>query len=326
LRITGRIDSEVLRQIAVSAPDLDVKAWDGPGIMPRTTLLEWAHEADALLCMLTEYIDAQLLAAAPSLRIVSNMAVGYDNLDLPALTSRQICATNTPDVLTEATAELTMALIFMTMRRLNFAEAGLRQGRWTTSWEPDGFLGVEVQGKTVGLVGYGRIAQAVARRAEACGMIPLIFTRRPLEHLPRGMHQVDWETLLAGSDVISVHVPLTPSTYHLINEDTFAHMNPYAFLVNTSRGAVVDESALALAVESGQIAGAGLDVFEREPLPADSPLRRLPGMVLLPHVGSATVETRRAMGLRAWSNIWDWRRATRPRDLLNPDVWLDGRQ
>ncbi len=321
LRITGRIDAAVIERITADEQDLDVEVWSRPGVMPRRTLIDWARDAEMLLCMLTERIDEELIAAAAPLHIVSNMAVGFDNLDLKSLSQHGILATNTPDVLTEATAELTVALMLMTMRRLNQAEADLRRGEWK-GWEPDGFLGVEVQQKTLGLVGYGRIAQSVARRAQAMGMNPLIFTRRKIDIIPPGMRQVGWDELLACSDVISLHVPLTHATYHLINAQALARMSVHAFLINTARGPIVDESALVQAVQSGHIAGAGLDVFEREPLPLDSPLRTLPGIVLLPHVGSATVETRRAMAWRAWCNLRDWMHGAQPRDLLNADVWL----
>lgn len=325
LVITGRIDAEVREQISREHPEMTVAQWRGEGTIPRAILLKWVHEADAVLCMLTERIDQEFLDQAPHLRIVSNMAVGYDNLDLPALTAQGILATNTPDVLTESTAELAMALMLVVLRRMRSAEDDLRQGLWT-GWSPDGFLGAELYGKTLGLIGFGRIAGAVLRRAQAFGMAVQVYSRRTVPDLPDGVRQVDWETVTAESDIISLHVPLSPSTYHMLDASALARMRRNAVVINTARGPVVDESALALAIAEHRIAGAGLDVFEQEPLSPDSPLLGLPGVVLLPHVGSATVETRRAMARRAWTNIRSLAEGKAPADLLNPAVWPESRR
>lgn len=325
LVITGRIDAEVREQISREHPEMTVAQWRGEGAIPRAILLKWVHEADAVLCMLTERIDQEFLDQAPHLRIVSNMAVGYDNLDLPALTARGILATNTPDVLTESTAELAMALMLVVLRRMRSAEDDLRQGLWT-GWSPDGFLGAELYGKTLGLIGFGRIAGAVLRRAQAFGMAVQVYSRRTVPDLPHGVRQVDWETVTAECDIISLHVPLSPSTYHMLDADALARMRRNAVVINTARGPVVDELALALAIQEHRIAGAGLDVFEQEPLPPDSPLLGLPGVVLLPHVGSATVETRRAMARRAWTNIRSLVEGKAPADALNPAVWPESRR
>ncbi len=325
LVITGRIDAEVREQISRERPEMTVAHWRGEGTIPRAILLKWVHEADAVLCMLTERIDQEFLDQAPHLRIVSNMAVGYDNLDLPALTAQGILATNTPDVLTESTAELAMALMLVVLRRMRSAEDDLRQGLWT-GWSPDGFLGAELYGKTLGLIGFGRIAGAVLRRAQAFGMAVQVYSRRTVPDLPDGVHQVDWETVTAESDIISLHVPLSPSTYHMLDASALARMRRNAVVINTARGPVVDESALVLAIAEHRIAGAGLDVFEQEPLSPDSPLLGLPGVVLLPHIGSATVETRRAMARRAWTNIRSLAEGKAPADLLNPAVWPESRR
>ncbi|WP_020374539.1 2-hydroxyacid dehydrogenase [Sulfobacillus thermosulfidooxidans] len=322
LVITGRVDPRVIQEIIARRPDLTLKVWNESGIISREQLLAWAEDADLMITMLTERVDTELLEHAPHLKIVSNMAVGFDNFDLDALEKSQVLATNTPDVLTEATAELTMALMLLVLRRLRSAEDALRQHHWT-GWEPDGFLGLELYGKTLGIAGFGRIARSVVRRALAFGMRVIIFTRRALKDLPENVQQVSWEQLLESSDILSLHVPLTPQTFHLINRESLSRIKPTAILINTSRGAVIDEQALIEALRTGKLAGAGLDVFETEPLPPDSPLRALPNVTLLPHVGSATVETRLAMAQRAWHNILAYLNGQKPPDLLLPKLWSD---
>ncbi|WP_053958528.1 2-hydroxyacid dehydrogenase [Sulfobacillus thermosulfidooxidans] len=322
LVITGRVDPRVIQEIRSRRPDLSLKVWNESGIISREQLLAWSKDADLMITMLTERVDTELLEHAPHLKMVSNMAVGFDNFDLAALEKSHVLATNTPDVLTEATAELTMALMLLVLRRLRSAEDALRQYHWT-GWEPDGFLGFELYGKTLGIVGFGRIARAVVKRALAFGMRVIIFTRRSLKDLPENVQQVSWEQLLESSDIVSLHVPLTPQTLHLINHETLSRMRPTAILINTSRGAVVDEKALIAALRTGKLAGAGLDVFETEPLPSDSSLRELPNVTLLPHIGSATVETRLAMAERAWHNILAYLNGQKPPDLLLPKLWPD---
>ncbi len=325
LVITGRINPQVIKKIHEEHSELDVRFWNQPGSISRRQFLDWVTDADAMITMLTETVDQEVLDRAPHLRIVSNMAVGYDNFDLTALKARKVLATNTPDVLSEATAELTIALMLMVMRRLGIAEDALRHNQWR-GWEPDGFLGSECVGKTLGLVGFGRIAQAVLPRALALGMRAGIFTRRRMMTLPDGVSQLSWDELLGESDVISLHVPLNSDTFHLMDEKAFSKMCPTAVLVNTARGAVVDETALIAALKTGKLAGAGLDVFEKEPLSAASELRMLPQVTLLPHVGSATIETRSAMAARAWRNIASYLEGSRPSDLLIPELWPKGSQ
>jgi glyoxylate reductase len=320
LVVTGRINPRIIDEIRHERPELDIRYWNRSGVISRKEFLNWVADANAMITMLTEFVDREVLEKAPHLRIVSNMAVGYDNFDLAELKAKRVLATNTPDVLSEATAELTVALILMVMRRLCFAEDALRHYQWK-GWEPDGFLGFECVGKTLGLVGFGRIAQAVMHRAQALGMNIVIFARRRMTTLPEGVRQLSWEELLRASDVISLHVPLNTESFHMIDEEALSYMRPTAVLVNTSRGAVVDEQALIEALKSGKLAGAGLDVFEKEPLPASSELRRLPQVTLLPHVGSATVETRMAMARRAWRNISSYLEGRRPPDLLIPELW-----
>lgn len=261
-------------------------------------------EADGILSLLTEPIDAAVLAAAPQLRVVSNMAVGVDNIDLAACAARGIPVGHTPHVLTEACADLTLALLLAHARGLVGAAADARAGAWTT-WSPTGWLGRDLGGTTLGIVGYGAIGRAVARRAHAFGMTLLVHTRSPITDAPGDppVRAVSLPELLAGSDVVSLHVPLSPATRGLIGADALAAMQPHALLVNTARGGVVDQDALVRALQRGQIAGAALDVTEPEPLPREHPLYAMPQVLVLPHIGSATVGTRRRMAELACLNL-----------------------
>ena len=266
---------------------------------------ELAHgfsQADAVICTLADRIDAMVLSQASKLKIVANYAVGYNNIDLAAAAQRGIIVTNTPDVLTDATADLTWALMLGVARRVVEGDALVRTGNWT-GWAPTQMLGTDVTGKTLGIVGMGRIGQAVAYRATGFRMSVLYAGRHAVSSPPG----VSWtwqplDTVLKHSDYLSLHIPLTDTTRHLIGQRELALMKPTAFLINTSRGPVIDESALLAALEAGTIAGAGLDVYEHEP--AVSPaLYSLPNVVLLPHLGSATRETRVRMGLICLENI-----------------------
>lgn len=259
-------------------------------------------EAHAVICTLTDRIDASLLSHATKLKIIANYAVGYNNIDLPIAAERGIVVTNTPDVLTDATADLTWALLLALTRRVVEGDAWLRTGTWP-GWTPTQMLGADVSGKTLGIVGMGRIGQAVAQRAAGFRM-PVMYAGRRSVTSPSG---VSWtkrslDEVLAESDFISLHVTLTEATRHLIDGRKLALMKPTAFLINTSRGPVVDESALVSALGAGTIAGAGLDVYEQEPI-VSAGLLSLPNVVLLPHLGSATLETRVRMGLICLDNI-----------------------
>ncbi len=254
---------------------------------------------DGLVCMLTDQIDRRLLDAAPRLRVVSTVAVGYNNIDVAAARARGIVVTHTPDVLTGATATLTWALILGITRRMGEGERLVRRGAWT-GWAFDQLLGTEVHGRQLGIVGAGRIGRAVAAVAPAFGM-SVAFAARDGREVPGGV-SLPLERLLATSDVVSLHVPLTPETTHLIDQTALARMKRSAYLVNTSRGPVVDEAALVWALERGIIAGAALDVFEREPAVTPG-LLALENVLVLPHLGSATVETRTAMSELAVRNV-----------------------
>lgn len=259
-------------------------------------------EAHAVICTLTDRIDASVLSHATKLKIIANYAVGYNNIDLPAAAQRGIIVTNTPDVLTDATADLTWALLLALPRRVVEGDAWVRTGHWP-GWTPTQMLGADVSGKTLGIIGMGRIGQAVAQRAVGFRM-PVIYAGRHSVPSPPG---VSWtrrplDDVLAESDVVSLHVPLTEATRHLIDRRRLGLMKPTAFLINTSRGPVIDEAALMSALETKTIAGAGLDVYEHEPV---VPVRlvSLPNVILLPHLGSATLETRVRMGLICLDNI-----------------------
>jgi glyoxylate reductase len=266
----------------------EVDVW--PGDLPPSPaeLRERTRDADGLLCLLTERVDAGLLDACPRLRVVSNYAVGTDNVDLEACAARGIAVGRTPDVLTDATADLAWALILASVRRLPEAAAAVRAGEWRT-FEATRWIGTTLAGKTLGIVGFGRIGRAVARRAEGFGMDVV--------------HGVPLDDLLARADVVTLHCPLTPETRGLIDAHALARMKPTAHLVNTARGPIVDHGALAAALQEGTIAGAALDVTDPEPLPADHPLLGAPNLLVVPHIGSATVEARSAMTEIAVANL-----------------------
>lgn len=260
-------------------------------------------QADAVICTLSDRVDAALLSHATRLKIVANYAVGYNNIDIAAAKARGLVVTNTPDVLTDATADLTWALLLAVARRVPEGDRLMRTGRWS-GWAPTQMLGAEVSGKTLGIVGMGRIGQAVARRAVGFRMPVLYAGRRPCPSPPGAPpwqhHPLD--EVLRQADFLSLHVPLNDSTRHLIGTKALARMKPTSFLINTSRGAVIDEAALVAALETGVISGAGLDVYEREPS-LHPGLAGLENVVLLPHLGSATLETRVRMGLICLENI-----------------------
>lgn len=311
--VTRRMPGNALERLAAEA-DVDLWPQDTPPSYENLTL--HTSRADALVCMLTDRIDAQLIEAAPRLRVISQMAVGYDNVDIAAATARGIPVGNTPGVLTDATADLAFALILAVARRVVEAEGFLRAGQWHT-WDPSGLLGLELAGATLGIVGYGKIGQAVARRARGFGMRILCTTR---SSPPDDVTRVALDLLLHEADVVTLHVPLSPATRHLIGQHELRLMKPTAFLVNTSRGGVIDQSALAVALHEGIIAGAGLDVMEEEPVPAGDPLLSAPNCVLLPHIGSATLATRSRMATMAADNCLAGLRGAPLPNSVNPDV------
>jgi len=257
--------------------------------------------ADAAICTLTDTVDDDLLSCAAHLKILANYAVGYNNIDLDAARRRHIVVTNTPDVLTDATADLTWALLLATARRVVEGDALLRSSQWT-GWTPTQLLGMEVSGKTLGIIGMGRIGQAVAQRAKGFRMAVRYHSHRSIPAPPGAWESCPLDELLRESDFVTLHVPLNSETRHLIGARELSLMRPTAILINTSRGSVIDEAALAHALQSGTIAGAGLDVYEEEPA-VHRLLPSLKQVVLLPHLGSATVQTRVQMGVICLENI-----------------------
>ncbi len=296
--VTFPLPAEAARRLARTAR---VHTYRGRQPIARRTLLAAVRDADGLLCLLTEPIDDELFAHAPRLRADANYAVGYNNVDLDAAAAHDVIITNTPDVLTETTADLAFALMLAAARRVVEGDRMVRSGRWR-GWKPDQLLGQDVHGATLGIIGLGRIGGAVARRARGFGMRILYWNRRRLRRPPAGARYTPLPRLLAAADFVSLHAPLTPATQHLIGAAELARMKRTAILVNTSRGPLVDEAALIRALAHRRIAAAGLDVFEREPhVPAA--LRRLPNVVLIPHAGSATTATRTAMARLAVANL-----------------------
>jgi len=300
----------------------DTEVWPEYGPPPKQVIIEKARDADALVTLLSDKIDAEIFDAAPKLKIVAQMAVGFDNIDVEEATRRGIYVTNTPGVLTETTADFAWALLMAIARRVVEADRYVREGKWKVGWHPSMLLGRDVYGATLGIIGVGRIGSAVARRAKCFNMRILYYdvVRNPQIEKETGATFVDLDTLLRESDFISVHVPLTKETYHLINAERLKFVKKTAYLINTSRGPVVDEKALYEALKEGRLAGAALDVFEQEPLPTDSPLLRLDNVILTPHIASASYETRSRMAEMVAENLIAFFEGKVPPNLVNPDV------
>ena len=303
----------------------DVEVWDRYQPPPYDVLLEKAREVDALVSLLSDRIDCNLLKQAKRLRIVAQYAVGYDNIDVECATNLGIYVTNTPGVLTEATAELTWALILAVARRIVESDVFVRWGEWwrtRTGWHPHMMLGVELKGKTLGVVGLGRIGSRVAEIGKAFGMKIIYYDVKRNVDLEKalGAEYRDLDTLLQEADVVSIHVPLTKETHHMINEERLKKMKKTAILVNTARGAIIDTNALVKALSEGWIAGAGLDVFEQEPLPPNHPLTSFKNVVLVPHIGSATYEARHAMAELVAENLIAFYEGREPPTLVNREV------
>ena len=303
LLVTRPIPEQAVARLRAE-PGVETTVLEEDVAMDRAVLLEAAAGADTILALLTERMDAELFDRSPSLRMVANMAVGFDNVDVEAAAARGIWVTNTPGVLDGATADLAMALLLAAARRLPEAERFLRAGRYRR-WGPMLLCGQEVHGRTLGILGMGRIGEAVARRARlGFGMEILYWDERGRPDLEQelGAGRTDLDTLLGASDFVSIHLPLTEGTTGLIDAERLAQMKPTAVLVNTARGPVVDEAALAAALRSGAIWAAGLDVFEREP-EVHPDLLELDNAVLLPHIASASIPTRLAMAELAVDNV-----------------------
>ncbi|MEB3180599.1 MAG: D-glycerate dehydrogenase [Nostocaceae cyanobacterium] len=299
--ITRRLPTnlEKLQQIAT------VEVWSERQPPSYEVLLKKVQDIDGILCLLTDQIDSQLMETGASLKVISQMAVGYDNIDIAAATARQIPVGHTPGVLTDATADLTWALLMASARRVVEGDRITRAGQWRT-WEPDFLLGPNVTGATLGIIGLGRIGQAVARRAQGFDMRILYTSRQRCEvelEQSLGMEFVTFEELLQLSDFVTIHTPLSAQTHHLFREPQFEQMKRSAILINTARGAIVDQEALYNALCNGKIAAAAVDVTEPEPIPMDSPLLSLDNLIITPHIGSASLQTRRKMADMAITNL-----------------------
>lgn len=311
--VTRNIAEPALKKLAQYF-DLTVNPQDR--VLTQTEIIDGVRNKDALLCLLTDQIDKAILDNAPKLKVISNYAVGFNNIDIKEATKRGIPVCITPGILTNATADLTFALILAVTRRLIEADHYMRSGQFS-GWAPDLFLGSELQGKTLGIIGMGRIGYAVAKRAMGFEMNILYFSKTPKD-IP-GATFVPLQTLFERSDIISLHTPLTSETHHLIGARELALMKKSAYLINTTRGLVVDEHALVEALKTGKIAGAGLDVYENEPLASEG-LNSLNNVVMLPHIGSATIETRTKMALLAADNAIDILEGKKPFAVANPEV------
>ena len=308
---------EIVRAVA------EMRLWDREDVPPpRDVLLREAADCDGLLTLLTDRVDAELLSRAPRLRVVGNMAVGFDNIDVAAATARRVVVTNTPEVLTETTADFAFTLILAASRRLVEADAFTRAGRWKT-WGPLLLAGQDVHHATLGLIGVGRIGSAVARRAKGFEMRVIYYDtirRHDLEQ-QLGLEFRAMTDVLCEADIISVHVPLMPETRHLIGAEQFRMMKKTAVFVNAARGPIVDQSALVEALRTRTIYAAGLDVFEQEPISPDDPLLELDNVVLAPHIASASIPTRTRMATLAAENIAAVLQGKRPPTPVNPEVW-----
>jgi glyoxylate reductase len=307
---------EILRSVAT------VSVWDREDVPPpREVILRELAEADGVFSLLTDRLDAEVMAAAPRLKVISNFAVGFDNVDIPAATKRGIVVTHTPDVLTETVADFTVCLMLAAARRLVEADRYTRDGKWKT-WEPLLLAGQDIHHATLGLIGLGRIGAAVARRAQGFGMRVVYYDVVRREDLERSLsitHR-SLDDVLRDSDVISVHVPLSEQTRHLIGRAQFALMKNTAVFVNTSRGPVVDQAALTQALASRRIFAAGIDVFEQEPVSPDDPLLKLDNVIVVPHIASASIPTRIRMATLAAENLVAVLQGKRPPNPVNPEV------
>lgn len=299
----------------------DAIVWQDELPPPRDVLLQRARDCDGLVTLLTDKIDAELMDAAPRLKVVANYAVGFDNIDVKAATARGIWATNTPGVLTETTADLAFTLLMACARRIAEGRDYAKAGKWRT-WGPMLLMGQDIHGATLGIAGMGRIGYAMAQRGKGFGMTILYHDaiRNEKAEKDLGAIYVSMDDLLARSDFLSLHVPLTPETRHLINAESLKRMKPNAVLVNTARGPVVDTTALYEALKAGRIFAAGLDVTDPEPLPADNPLYTLDNCLIVPHIASASFETRSRMAEMAAENLLAGLAGRTPPNCLNPEA------
>lgn len=317
--VTRRIPQEGL-EILKRCCQVEVSDYDG--VIPRSLLLEKVKDTDGLLVLLTDMIDKKVIVAAgKKLRVISNYAVGYNNIDVVEATKRGIMVTNTPGVLTETTADLAWALLMCIGRRIVEGDKLVRAGKFR-GWEPMLLLGTDIHESTLGLIGFGRIGQAMARRAKGFNLKVIYYDREPVPPIIEkelGASYVSFDELLRKSDFISVHVPLTEETFHLIGQEEFSMMKKESYLINTARGPIIDEKALVKALKGGVIRGAALDVFENEPA-IEQELMNMDNVVIVPHIGSASYRTRTKMAIMAAKNLISALKGERPEFLVNPEV------
>ena len=300
----------------------EMKVWQEDLPPSREVLLKEVRQAEGLLSLLTDKIDAQLMDANPGLRVIANYAVGFDNIDIPAATARRIPVGNTPGVLTETTADLAFTLLMATARRIVEGVDYVRAGRWKT-WGPKLLTGPDIHHATLGIIGFGRIGQSMARRGRGFEMRVLyhdVYRREDLES-SMGVTYADLDTIFRQADFLSVHTDLNDATRHMINADAFARMKPSAILINTARGPIVDPNALYQALSSGKIRAAALDVTEPEPIPTDSPLLKLANCIMVPHIASASIATRAKMAEMAAANVIAGLRGEKLPTCVNPEVY-----
>lgn len=317
--VTRKLPERGLRKIE---ENFDFEMWGRYAPPSKQIIKQKAREADALFTVVSDRIDAEVFDAAINLKIVAQMAVGFDNIDVEEATKRGICVTNTPEVLTETTADFAWALMMAIARRVVEADKYVRSGKWKVSWHPSMMIGRDVNGATLGIVGAGRIGYAMGERAKGFRMKILYYDVTPRYEMEKdlGAKRVELDQLLRESDFVSIHVPLMKETRHLMDAEKFKLMKKTAYIVNNSRGPVVDEKALYEALKEGRIAGAGLDVFEQEPTPENNPLLKLDNVVVAPHISSASYETRSRMAVMAAENIIAFFGGQTPPNLVNPKV------
>lgn len=318
----------VTRQLFDEAMDVlrryaEVEVFDGiDNPAPRDTILSKVRNVKGLLCLLTDWIDEEVIEAGRKLEVISNYAVGFNNIDVEEATRRGVYVTNTPGILTDTTADCAWALLMSIARRIAEADRHVRAGRWIHAWGPRMFIGSDVHGKCLGIIGLGRIGSTVAKRARGFDMNIIyhdVVRRKDLEE-ELGITFKGFEEVLSEADFVTIHVPLMKETHHMIGQRELAMMKETSYLVNTSRGPIIDEGALYTALKDGVIAGAAMDVFEQEPIGPDSPLLGLDNVVLTPHIASASVETRTKMAVVAARNLVSVLNGEDPPNLVNPEV------
>jgi len=317
------ITRNIPKAIEILSGSCNVTMHKGKAIPSKKEVIKNIRDKDGLLCVLSDAIDSEVIDAAKKLKVISSYSVGYDHIDIAAATGRGISVTYTPEVLTETTADLAFALILAVARRIAEADALVRRGKWQTGWKYDFMLGSDVNGKVLGIIGLGRIGSAVAKRARGFNMKVLYYNRNRLPIEKEDQLRVEYRSfddLLKESDFVSIHLPLGNDTFHLINEQKLGLMKSTSYLINTARGSIVDEKALMRALREKWIAGAALDVFEKEPVSRSNQLLKMKNVVLAPHIGSASKETREKMAEVAAINLLNVLNGKRPIYIVNPET------